>query len=715
MGERYVAVSVGLGALGAFCALGTALVSAGCQHEETVAPAAPPPVPTVASAADAGPQTTAKPSTRQVILFVWDGLRPDSVNEQDTPKLAALARAGARFPENHATYPTFTMVNATSLATGDFPKTAGFYGNALWEPDATKRTPDLSAVVNDAGAPLHYDAPVFTESYDVLRDLDAFYDKNLIAAETLFEAAKARGLTTAAIGKSGSAYLQDRHQVGYILDEKAVWPLSLIAELQSAGIPLPKSTPSAYPPGKVTIDQARNGDPTTFPPSKRLADKQSTDPTDTSGAAAALTNAYLLDAYLNYILPQKKPELSVVWFRNPDTTEHWYGPGTADARQSLRDMDALLGKLIDKLSALSLRDSTDIIVVSDHGHNSVSGRLDLFPLRGIVSGKEPGEGTVGGPDASGYSVSGDVRLADVLTRIGKFKAYDGTGCLYNPVLSGITRDGKPLYPVRTDTPDGTVCGKDPKTGKGGAKYNTPPYRMPSPLPPDSVIVAINGGSDYVYVPSHDAALVHKVVRFLQSREEIGAIFTASRYGKVPGTLSMTDVGAEFLGTRRIPDLVVSYEYDENATVAGMPGIEYESAQNYRGMHGSSSPIDIHNTLLVSGPDFRKDWADTLPTGNVDVAPTIAHVLGFELAKADGRVLEEALSGVDVPASAYTVDSPEPLVSDTVTGLRMHLPTDADGTRFDAKKTKYHVVLKTRKVSRGTQSYTYYDWARAVRE
>ena len=52
---------------------------------------------------------------------------------------------------------------------------------------------------------------------------------------------------------------------------------------------------------------------------------------------------------------------------------------------------------------------------------------------------------------------------------------------------------------------------------------------------------------------------------------------------------------------------------------------------YRGMHGSFSPIDVHNTLIAYGPDFREGMRDTLPTGNVDVAPTIASILGLESA------------------------------------------------------------------------------------
>jgi len=36
-------------------------------------------------------------------------------------------------------------------------------------------------------------------------------------------------------------------------------------------------------------------------------------------------------------------------------------------------------------------------------------------------------------------------------------------------------------------------------------------------------------------------------------------------------------------------------------------------------HGSSSPYDIHNTLIAAGPDFRERAISDVPTANVDLA------------------------------------------------------------------------------------------------
>src|SRR5436309_2553141 len=70
-------------------------------------------------------------------------------------------------------------------------------------------------------------------------------------------------------------------------------------------------------------------------------------------------------------------------------------------------------------------------------------------------------------------------------------------------------------------------------------------------------------------------------------------------------------------------------------------------------HGFStlSRFDMHNTLIAAGPDFRRGEADDLPSGNVDLAPTILRILGItSLRQLDGRILSEAMTDSD-PATA----------------------------------------------------------------
>ena len=65
----------------------------------------------------AGP-SLAQPRPHNVVLFVADGLRPGMVDDRTAPAMAALMARGVRFTNTHSLFPTFTMANASGMATG---------------------------------------------------------------------------------------------------------------------------------------------------------------------------------------------------------------------------------------------------------------------------------------------------------------------------------------------------------------------------------------------------------------------------------------------------------------------------------------------------------------------------------------------------------------------------------------------------------------------
>jgi arylsulfatase A-like enzyme len=73
---------------------------------------------------------------------------------------------------------------------------------------------------------------------------------------------------------------------------------------------------------------------------------------------------------------------------------------------------------------------------------------------------------------------------------------------------------------------------------------------------------------------------------------------------------------------------------------------------------------MNNTLIAAGPGFRSGLVSELPSGNLDLAPTVLALLGIERpASMDGRVLVEALAG------AAALPAPPKVETETFTASR----------------------------------------------
>jgi arylsulfatase A-like enzyme len=140
----------------------------------------------------------------------------------------------------------------------------------------------------------------------------------------------------------------------------------------------------------------------------------------------------------------------------------------------------------------------------------------------------------------------------------------------------------------------------------------------------------------------DPARVAAVVAELQKRPEVGAIFTRAAtpggaLGTAPGTLSF-DIAR--WAHPRASAVMVSANWTDERNEAGYPG---KTTQAGVAGHGTSSPFDIHNTLIAAGPDFRERATSRVPTANVDLAPTILTLLGIPIpASMTGRAITEGL-------------------------------------------------------------------------
>jgi arylsulfatase A-like enzyme len=153
-------------------------------------------------------------------------------------------------------------------------------------------------------------------------------------------------------------------------------------------------------------------------------------------------------------------------------------------------------------------------------------------------------------------------------------------------------------------------------------------------------VAENGGSTFVYSSTPAA------IRAVRQLDYAGPVFTRDGGGQ---SMPLSLVG---LDGPRAPDLVFSLAWSDEE-LDGVTGTAVGTFSKLVVDHGTISPFDLRNTLVAHGPDFRGGWRDPVPVGNVDICPTLTHVLGLDAGTpCDGRVLTEALRDGDSQPPAW---------------------------------------------------------------
>ncbi len=158
------------------------------------------------------------------------------------------------------------------------------------------------------------------------------------------------------------------------------------------------------------------------------------------------------------------------------------------------------------------------------------------------------------------------------------------------------------------------------------------------------VVVVQGA---VYVDGHDPDIIQRAVTALQETEGIGAIFTKGNgddsLGTITGTFSLNRM---HWNHPRASDIYVTADWDDEANEYGWKG---RTTLGGVAGHGTSSPYDIHNTLIAAGPSFKRGVSSDVPTGNVDIAPTALKLLGIDRPNTmDGRVLHELLTDGPAP-------------------------------------------------------------------
>jgi arylsulfatase A-like enzyme len=265
-------------------------------------------------------------AARLILIVVMDGLRPDSINQLDTPTLFRLRQEGVNYVNSHSVFPTVTRVNAAAISTGHYPDVNGLVSNSMFVPAVY---PNL---------------PFNTGDYRELLKLRDATEGRLLFAPSLAEHLRAHGLRFAAVssGSTGSALL---------LNHRAPEGVGVLVNGN-----FDPGRRVAYPDDASSVILSRFG----------------TAPKEENSEAVDWADRVLRE----YVLPELKPDVVIDWETEPDGSQHRFGTGSPEARKALANNDRNLTLTLAKLDELGLADKTDVIVISDHGFSLHSYRAD---------------------------------------------------------------------------------------------------------------------------------------------------------------------------------------------------------------------------------------------------------------------------------------------------------------------------------------------------
>lgn len=301
------------------------------------------------------------------------------------------------------------------------------------------------------------------------------------------------------------------------------------------------------------------------------------------------TDDQLTQIFTQVILPRfnasSAPFLSIIDFHAIMSAAIVSGMGSVQMTHALQQTDAELGAVIADLQRLSLHTSVNIIVTSDHGMQNSAGATNVQAPLFTRMQTEINKGVAGDlPDLQSQGISdGDQATQTSIDFI-------ETGATIAVTI-----------PVITDK-----------------------RAYPDDLP---------------------KIQANEIAHWLQKQPDIGVILANDQFGSIAGTIAMSQVHLE---SNRSPALLVTLaaqpmvigQQDNNFSDYQGTAVTYDTG---KAVTGSLSSRDLHTIFYASGPSFKQSASDVLPTGIIDVAPTIEHIMDIPIPSTQqGRVLDELL-------------------------------------------------------------------------
>ncbi len=287
------------------------------------------------------PAVHAREGTPAVLLVSVDGLHPSYVLQADEfgleiPTLRSFIAQGAYSTAVTNVTPTVTYPNHTSIVTGVAPVEHGILTNTVFDPEG-----------HENGAWNWYGSQ--------------------IRVPTLWDAAKAGGLTTASVlwPVSVAHAAIDYNMPEYWRTKKRASDSHLLYAVST-----PRGLLETVEGADGLFDPAGNPDPWSFD--------------------ATLTRVAL------EMIRKGEPQLLTVHLTGLDAVQHRNGPlpGSAEARRTLEETDAMIARLI--VAHRAVHPELTVVVASDHGFHPVNATIHLnaaFARAGLIELDEAGRVT----------------------------------------------------------------------------------------------------------------------------------------------------------------------------------------------------------------------------------------------------------------------------------------------------------------------------------
>jgi predicted AlkP superfamily pyrophosphatase or phosphodiesterase len=260
-----------------------------------------------------------------LVIISVDGLMPSAYTGPDAarlPTLHSLAREGAYAEGVVGVVPTVTYASHTTLITGVPPAVHGVYGNSVFDPE------------------------------DKTNNAWYWYARS-IQAPTLMSAARARGMSTAAVS----------------------WPVSV-------GMDADYLVPEYWRP--------RSSDPSDAFLLRALSTKGLLEDIETTRKrplAWPFKDQDRTDMAM-HILTAHRPQVMLLHLLGLDTAQHSSGPGSSRALEAQVEMDGYVGQVRDAIARAGMADRTLLVIVSDHGFAPIERQLQpnaLFQKEGLLT------------------------------------------------------------------------------------------------------------------------------------------------------------------------------------------------------------------------------------------------------------------------------------------------------------------------------------------